>query len=317
MKNTNTVTSNRSRAAVQLSAWLEAVGIAHTPEHDPLHHPGDTFRVGDKFVVLLDRGQNALPSDVGIYWEDLWDRDLSIALEAFHGLLQGLGYAKADPLPNRGSDHKDDLTETDYWINHCELRRSPNPPQEVFDRYMPIVKQRVFKFVMSNWALCQQLGMEKDDIQQYVLCYLTSFYGLFRIIRPGDTERDNERMLNNLVKQRLALLRKRMTRKCLLSGFEPTEDEKLIQYGEVAEERPEPGPLTDLEEHDTYRERKLHASAMLKTTIKKMPVAHAKATLEKIVASPRQPEEVRKVAAKELARLTKTRKRARSGTLAR
>lgn len=314
MKNTVTVTSNRSRAAVQLSSWLEAVGIETVPQEN------GTFRLkeGIHYIQLLDKGQEVTLGNVGIYWEDMWSRDLSIALEAFQGLLKDMGYKVADPLPNRGSDAKEDLTETDFWINHCELRRAPNPPQAFFDTYMPIVKQRVFKFVMSNWALCQQLGMEKDDIQQYVLCYLTSFYGLFRIIRPGDVERDNERMLNNLIKQRLALLRKRMTRKCLLTGFEPTEDEKLIQFGEVVEERPEAGPLTDLEEHDTYRERKLHAAAMLRTTIKKMPLAHAKAALEKIVTSPRQPEEVRKEAAKHLARLVKTKqKRARSDSVER
>ena len=309
------LTSNRSRAAVQLSAWLDAVGIPYVIQ--PV--AGD-FRVtradGNQTMVhLVDRG--SLRTDPDVYWEDIWDRDLSVVLEAFYGLVEALGYAKTRPIPDRGSDAKEDLTETDYWINHCEFRRAPNPPEEVFQKYNGIVKQRVFKFVMSNWSLCQQLGMDKDDIQQYVLCYLTSFWALFRILRPGDTEKDNEKMLNNLLKQRLALLRKRMLRKVKVAGFEPTDDEVMTQFGEAAADEPAEGPLADLEEHETYRERKKYAAAMLKTVIKKMPPTHAKEKLEKLATAVNQPEEVRKEAQKRLEQLLKSKKHLKGGAGAR
>jgi hypothetical protein len=314
---TKPVTSVRSRAVTQLTGWFEAVGVPVAPGEGEV----DLVVTDSKGVavpLVLEEGPRKAPSGaLGVSLASIWSRDIPEALEAFQEAARALGYGSVQPLPNRGGA-EEAPDELDFWLRHREVRRSPNPSEEVFRQYDVIIKQRSHMFFNSNSFLLDRIGWTVDDVQQHVMMFVVAFNGLFRICKAGVTARDNQRMLHEFIKQRLVELRNRISKQSDLYGYNPAPPEEILEINAAVTYEALPdvdeSPLLDLEDIEKNSERRKGAKTILKTSLRTMPIEIARQKLLDLATSPNMPEVVQLEATRQLNLLPKKRRRHQATT---
>lgn len=216
-KETYTKRSKNSVPVCILKSWLRAGGIQvstpETPGHDLLvtKHDGSILKV----VVSDDVGEHS--ADMRVSAKAFTGRRDDVAIAALLEVQVAAGYEPKRPdlrdknvvRNEKGGVRKHIYRDEDFLvtIRHNELRRAPNPPPEVFQRYESTMREAVWSFMRALhgkstcFDICARHGLEMNDLLTYARLYVVNFVGRYEIDNPIHS--DNERLCYRYIKQRL------------------------------------------------------------------------------------------------------------------
>lgn len=156
--------------------------------------------------------------------------DFAVARAALEKALAPLG--RAIPMPPRTpvplSRRESGDQDGNVWREN-QIRRLPNPPNWVFEKYLPICQAAAQKFLAHNLVACRRIGMDRSDLQQYTGMWLILFWGKYRLLEDK-LGGDNARLLRTFLAQRFAQLyaqitpRPHLARSCPTCKVETDED---------------------------------------------------------------------------------------------
>ncbi len=175
----------RQKIQRTLDSWLAACNL---PSYIKVNDKGEAMVDGKPIPaegLLAGRSEDALP--------------------VFHKITKAMGKGKPTPV-NRGESpagkvHGDFILKT---FRHCEFRRAPDPRQEEFARYIPVVKNVTKWMFIKNKKFFQYYGMEQEDLLTWGLVWFTNFLHM----SGTDDENQNCRLLTVYLRQRFNELRK-------------------------------------------------------------------------------------------------------------
>jgi hypothetical protein len=173
----------------------------------------------------VDLGDQQRPGAIAV--KDLTDRDLGKSLNAFTALQVALGYepkAPVDrgPIPTHKASSADDFHGV--AMRHSEFRRVPNPPAWKLKAYEDVIGKTAWKFYRWNTQVCQDHGLDVDDLKSYASIWTCNYIGMYEISDKVDGE--NKRFLSSYLQQRFGEFRKQLDKQG--RNILPTLDEAFI-----------------------------------------------------------------------------------------
>ena len=213
-KKNYTVQAPNATAVNLLRSWLSAVGVSVTqpatsgPDLVVRCRCGEDLPVWVKFPDDQD-----VVSGLRVNASDVTSRKRAEALAAFWRVTDAAGYEQRDPLQRgplpelneHGNPRKLHYREEPFLVSirHTEFRRSPNPPQDRWQKYRKVIEQAAWSFLHGNYDLCARNGMSLEDVQQYLRCLVVNFVAHDEIPESLTTHCDNERKCYTYFRQRL------------------------------------------------------------------------------------------------------------------
>lgn len=197
-------------AKVLVATYLEIMDVAYVPVNGLIIAEGIELNCSDADGICND--------------------DFTVARAALEKTLAPLG--RTIPMPPRVpvpiSRRNGDDQDGNVWREN-QIRRLPNPPNWVFERYRPICRDAALKFLAHNRAACRRIGMDGSDLQQYTSMWLILFWGKHRLLEDK-LGSDNARLLRTFLSQRFSQLYAQITprphlgRVCTVCKEETDED---------------------------------------------------------------------------------------------
>ncbi len=202
-------------------------------------------------------------------------RNLTFALNGFKKIVEELGYTYSSPV-NRGiADHRLKFEDNFELISmrHCDFRRSPNPPDEVFKEYKKVMDLACYKFLSFNYKLCKRNLLDHGDLKSYASVWLINFLGNFR--DPNNSEKETKNKLFYYLTQKFFCEFKDFLERQEKRCAPEFDDFCLSSFGGISDE----GILnTDLLPKNEL-ERKEDAMEELRERLSKLPKRKAKQKL--------------------------------------
>lgn len=234
--------NKRQKAICQLKSWLSNQNI-----NSSYIENGDCdleIKNQDKTLKIIFSNRDMIKEDfIKISLNLFLDRNQDNAIKMFHTITKTLGIGTPDPV-NRGNAPERVNYQNDFDLvvfRHRDLRKSPNPTNEQFEKYKNCIHGTSLKFLISNKALCIRNGLELDDLKQMASIWVINYCGRFEILNPKENE--NEKKCWSYLKQRFSEYRSILQKKeksmlpdkatlmnYLYSGYD--EINELILYGE-------------------------------------------------------------------------------------
>lgn len=194
------------RVSTQLATWLRAVEIGF---EDTTSGLVVTNKKGEP--VPVDLANERRPNAIAIHGPDLTSRDLKKSLSAFSALQLALGYEPRTPV-DRGPIPKHKANAADDFdavaMRHSEFRRVPNPPAAKLKSYQDVIGKTSWKFHRWNQQVCQDHGLDIDDLKSYASVWTCNYIGMYEI--PSNPEGENKRYLSNYLQQRFQEFRRQL-----------------------------------------------------------------------------------------------------------
>ncbi len=205
-------TKTNQIAYFRLCSWLDAVKITYKLTNEALFIKDALGKF--KKVLVKESG-----SRFSIKPSSLNNRDVAIALLSFKKLVESLGFTYVPPVTREIANKRLNFDDNFELISmrHCDLRRSPNPPDEVFKKYKKITDLACYKFFSFNYALCKRNLLEINDLKVYANIWLINYLGNFK--NPNDSDREAKNKLSYYLTQKFF---------CEFKGFLERKEERCM-----------------------------------------------------------------------------------------
>lgn len=195
-----------------LKSWAKAMNLPVTPKDDSSHD----LRLNDRPVAVRD-WSGVKDGIVGVESKILTSSSVHDTQTAFRGLLGAVGLPEQDPPFRltgievkengrlRRASHRDDLFLS--VIRKNEFVRAVNPDPAKLEKYKPLVKNTVNRFLASYGTFARDAfdaGYESSDVVEVAMVWVVNFCSQFEL--EEDPYNENFKLLASYIKQRLSEL---------------------------------------------------------------------------------------------------------------
>jgi hypothetical protein len=174
--------SHRTQAAGLLKVWLGECNIGCEVK-------------GEEVFAYTKRGE-AVPVEMDP--KAIMSTDLSVCMEAFHGITEKLGHGKPSPLARPAAAKKRTFDDNILarW-RHMEMRTVPNQSTERLREVEWIAQREARIFTGRNKHLCAEMGYDVGVATNDALIWTNTFLGRYSL----DNENETRKLLTNYLRQ--------------------------------------------------------------------------------------------------------------------
>lgn len=159
------MSTKNTRAAHVLKSWLKSMGASYNSDEDAIFVNGVSFTPGKDFSV-----ESILSSDINVVRKEV------AQIFAKAGIGEPEFPERGEVLPPR-SNYKN-FYESVY-MRHRTIQRSPNPSNEDFAKYEPIVQHTARLAFHKFKPLADSMGFEVADFENIARIHLITFLHLY------------------------------------------------------------------------------------------------------------------------------------------
>lgn len=207
---------NTTTARNLVRSWLRANNVPFIKSTIPGCDFSIQGRLGDVEVRITARRDETAPAPhvIDVLASDITHKRLEVAFGAYHVITSAAGFGTPIPV-DRGEQPNQNLCYKDedflVCVRHTALRRSPNAPNNKFDKYDKVMHKACWTYYNLNNDQCRRLGKSVEDLRTYAMVLLNIFCA--QIEDEDKDNQHNEQTLYVWLRQRFAEIFKILSNK--------------------------------------------------------------------------------------------------------